>query len=242
MRRIGSSAFWRLHPRAAQSRRDLAHYRDRHRGQRCFIIGNGPSLRDTDLSRLRNEVTFGMNRIYLLFEKIGFGTTYFTCVNHLVLEQCAAEIEALPMPKFVSWPARKLLHDAMFVRCHWQEPVGFSPDPRRGLWLGATVTYFTLQLAFFMGFETVILVGVDHRFATQGAPNQVVTLQAADPNHFSGAYFGPGFRWQLPDLEASERAYTLARQRYEAAGRRVLDATVGGALRVFDKVDYASLF
>ena len=50
--------------------------------------------------------------------------------------------------------------------------------------------------------------------------------------------FGKGFKWQLPDLAGSERAYTLAREAYTQAGRRVLDATVGGKLTIFPKVDY----
>ncbi len=93
-----------------------------------------------------------------------------------------------------------------------------------------------------MGFEQAILVGVDHNFVTQGAANQAVISQGDDPNHFAPNYFGKGFKWQLPDLAGSERAYTMARQAYEAAGRSVLDATIGGKLTIFPKLDYSSLF
>jgi hypothetical protein len=99
-----------------------------------------------------------------------------------------------------------------------------------------------LQLAYHLGFSTVILVGVDHSFVTQGKPNTTVQSEGDDPNHFSSAYFGKGFRWQLPDLETSELAYRMARQAYERAGRQVLDATIGGKLTVFPKVEYTSLF
>ncbi len=53
---------------------------------------------------------------------------------------------------------------------------------------------------------------------------------------------GEGFRWQLPDLEASERAYRMARTAFGKDGRRVLDATKGGKLAVFSKADFDSLF
>ncbi len=66
----------------------LAQLKDIHAGKRAFIIGNGPSLKQTDLSRLRNEFTFGLNRIYLMFPELGFHTTYFVTVNDLVIEQC----------------------------------------------------------------------------------------------------------------------------------------------------------
>jgi hypothetical protein len=34
----------------------------------------------------------------------------------------------------------------------------------------------------------------------------------------------------------------MARKAYEADGRKVLDATIGGKLDIFEKVDYESLF
>ena len=73
-----------LHPARRDTRRRLAQLKDIHRGQRCFIIGNGPSLRNTDLSRLRAEYTIGMNRIYLAFPEWGFQTSYYLSVNDLV--------------------------------------------------------------------------------------------------------------------------------------------------------------
>jgi len=93
-----------------------------------------------------------------------------------------------------------------------------------------------------LGFKEAILIGVDHSFATKGTPNTTVQSQGDDPNHFSVAYFGKGFRWQLPDLETSEVAYRMARKAYEADGRKVLDATIGGKLDIFEKVDYERLF
>jgi len=69
-----------------------------------------------------------------------------------------------------------------------------------------------------------------------------VQSEGDDPNPFSSAYFGKGFRWQLPVLETSELAYRMAREAYARAGRQVLDATIGGKLTVFPKVEYTSLF
>jgi hypothetical protein len=107
---------------------------------------------------------------------------------------------------------------------------------------GSTVTFVALQLAFHMGFEEVILVGVDHSFTTKGKPNVTVVSDGEDPNHFSAEYFGKGYRWQLPDLDASERAYLMAREAFDASNRRILDATIGGKLEVFPKVNYMDLF
>lgn len=216
---------------------------DKYKGQRCFIIGNGPSIKDTDLTLLRNEVTFGLNRIYLLFNQIGFPTSYFVSVNRLVIEQCAQDIIDLPCPKFISWHCHDLVsfsNSMMFL--HSRPEVTFHTDITRGVWEGTTVTYVALQIAYYLGFDKVILVGVDHSFTTQGQPHATVVSQGDDPNHFDPQYFGKGFRWQLPDLETAELAYRMAKFHFERAGREVVDATIGGKLQVFPKVNYKSLF
>jgi hypothetical protein len=233
-----------FHPWRKASIRSLATYKDVHAGKRCFIIGNGTSLKQTDLTRLEGEFTFGMNRIYLAFPELGFPTSYYLSVNSLVIEQCAADIRALPIPKFLSWRSHPLIQpteDMTFLHTTYTGPK-FARDARGRLWEGATVTYVALQLAYHMGFTQVILIGVDHNYTTQGKPNTTVVSQGDDPNHFNASYFGKGFRWQLPDLATSERAYQMARQAYGEADRQVLDATVGGKLTIFPKVAYNSLF
>jgi hypothetical protein len=233
-----------FHPLRRASIARLAAFKDIHLGQRCFIIGNGPSLKNTALTRLKEEYTFGLNRIYLMFPELGFSTTYYLCINSLVIEQCASDIQNLTIPKFLSWRSHQLIKpsaDTIFLHTTYSGP-GFTRDARRRIWEGATVTNVALQLAYHMGFETVILIGVDHNYAIQGQPNTTVTSQGDDPNHFTSNYFGKGFRWQLPDLQTSERGYRLARKAFEESGRQVIDATVGGKLQVFQKVDYDSLF
>lgn len=233
-----------FHPWRRDTIQNLAPLKDSHRGERCFIIGNGPSLKQTDLSRLKGEYSMGMNRIYMLFPEIDFRPTYYLSVNDLVVEQCAQDIQGLKMPRFVSWRARKWLtpeENLFFLYTTYTGPK-FAKDIRGRLWEGATVTFVALQVAFYLGFDKVILIGVDHNFETKGKPNTTIVSQGDDPNHFNPGYFGKGFRWQLPDLETSERGYALARKTYEAAGRQVVDATVGGNLRIFPRVDYESLF
>jgi hypothetical protein len=82
-----------LHPWRRESIQRLTEFKDIHKGKRAFIIGNGPSLKHTDLGRLRNEYTFGMNRIYLLFEELGFHTTYFAATKI----PCVAFISSFPV-------------------------------------------------------------------------------------------------------------------------------------------------
>ncbi|MBM3126117.1 MAG: hypothetical protein FJZ87_13765 [Chloroflexi bacterium] len=93
-----------------------------------------------------------------------------------------------------------------------------------------------------MGFEQVILIGVDHNFTSKGEANKTVVSQGDDLNHFAPNYFAKGYKWQLPDLDTSEVGFIYAREAYRHTGRKILDATVGGKLTIFPKVDYNSLF
>jgi hypothetical protein len=221
---------------AIRSLHDIGH------GKRAFVLGNGPSLGQMDLSPLRDEVTFGLNRVYLLFEKLGFPTTYLVTVNQLVIEQAIDEILDAGRPTFMSWHSRRYVADqSRPVFLPTSRAREFARDPARAIWEGATVTYVALQLAFYMGYDPVILIGVDHSFTTKGPAHKEVISGGDDPNHFDPRYFGKGFRWQLPDLDTSEVAYRIAGAAYEAAGRTVMDATVGGKLTVFPKADYRAL-
>lgn len=237
-----------FHPWRRESIKRLAKLKDIHKGKRAFVIGNGPSLKQTDLSKLKNEITFGMNRIYLMFPEWGFQTTYFCATNNLVIEQFHQDILGLSMPRFLAWRSHHYFPQDLpsskiptFIYTSYTGP-GFSHDVRGRVWEGATVTNVALQIAFHMGITQVILIGVDHNFTSKGEANKTVVSEGDDPNHVSSNYFGKGVRWQLPDLDTSEIGYALALEHYARAGREVLDATVGGKLTIFPKVDYNSLF
>jgi hypothetical protein len=237
-----------LHPWRRESIRRLTEMKDIHRGRRAFIIGNGPSLKQTDLSKLKGEITFAMNRFYLAFPDLGFTTSYICVTNDLVVEQFADDLAALPIPRFIAWRSHRHFKQNMplneiptFVYTSYTGP-RFATDARGRIWEGATVTNLALQLAYHMGVEKAILIGVDHNFTSKGDANKTVVSTGDDPNHFDPRYFGKGIKWQLPDLDTSEIGYMFAREAYHKAGREVVDATVGGKLTIFPKVDYNLLF
>lgn len=222
-------------------------FKDKHIDERCFIMGNGPSLANMDLTLLKDEITFGLNRIYLLFDTIPFLPTYYVSVNELVLEQFALDIKTLSMPKFINWNSRnhfgKVDSTTNFIRLKFSLRDEFNSEMDGRFYSGGTVTYVAIQLAYIMGFSEVILIGVDHSFVDKGIPNKTeLRNDTDDANHFHPDYFPKGSKWQLPDLHRSELAYKIARKAYENDGRKILDATINGQCHVFDKVDFYSLF
>jgi hypothetical protein len=240
---------WRLGPSGRENRRRLESLRDRYRGRRCFILGGGPSLAKTDLTRLRDELTIGCNAIFLIFDRMGFLPTFYTVEDQLVAEDRAERINALHgttrvFPRDLSYclrPDRSTVY-VNFRRSYNGFPK-FSADLARVVYWGGTVTFLNLQLAYFLGCREVYLLGVDHSYRVpDNLKSTVIISRTPDENHFHPDYFGPGFRWHDPKVERMEEAYKCARDFASAHGMRILNATLGGSLEVFPRVEFASLF
>lgn len=237
-----------------ENERRLKALRDQHRGERCFIIGNGPSLNELDLTLLKDECTFGVNAIYTNKEKMGFFPTYYVVEDVFVAEDRKEEINSFHgSTKFFGNYFHYCLDsddstiwlNVIFDYRNYSNFPNFSTDALRRVWVGGTVSYICMQLAYYMGFSEVILVGFDHSYKI---PNDAIVegndilSTGDDPNHFDSNYFGEGKRWHDPRVDRMELAYRKAREFFELDGRKIMNATAGGKLEVFDRVDYAECF
>lgn len=235
----------------------LKTFRNFHYGKRAFILGNGPSLNKCDLSLLKDEITFGVNNIYLNSAKTGFHPTYYLVEDVLLAEDRSLQINSYhgAKVKFFGNYLKYCIKDApdivwLNIRTDYRDYKSFphfSKNAARGLWVGGTVSYISLQLAYYMGFDEIYLIGFDHAYQI---PKDVIFQRdveaivstSDDPNHFTPDYFGKGYRWHDPQVERMEKAYRKANKNFKADGRKVYNATVGGHLEVFPRVDYQSLF
>lgn len=232
----------------------MEHFRDRYAGKRAFIIGNGPSLGELDLAPLKHEYTFGVNSLFLNFETMGFKPDFYVVEDTLVAEDNAGIINSLSgMNRFFGRYLQYCLEDApdvtwMNVVFDYAEYPGFPHfgiDPATRLWVGGTVSYLNMQLALYMGFQEVYLIGFDHHYTIPASAKRegtVITSTEDDVNHFHGAYFGKGKRWHDPFLGRMEQCYWRARGVFESLGRGIWNATRGGKLEVFPRARYESLF
>lgn len=222
----------------------LLKYKDIHRGKRCFVVANGPSLKKMDLSALRNEITIGMNRIFLMKNINGFMPNYLVVADiDIQLKQFSDEFNLVELPRFYNWNTRGLFtpsENLMFFKESFESI--FQPDFTKKIGTGKSVTYTCLQLAYYMGFSEVILIGKDHSYNISGTPHQSVESTGKEENHFIPGYYKKGMKWDVPDYKGEEFAYSLARVAFENDDRKIFDATLDGKLKIFDKVDYKSLF
>jgi hypothetical protein len=157
----------------------LRSYADKHKGERCFIVVNGPSLKVSDLDLLENETCFACNKIYLLYEQTKWRPKYFMCEDIMVLRQNIDRLSALTgSTKF--FPRRlfngegflprhspdAIYYDLLFPdwrRKHTHQQL-FSLDPVEGLNMGGTVLYSMIEMAAYMGFKDIYLLGCDLTF------------------------------------------------------------------------------
>ena len=191
----------------------------------CIIVGNGPSLKNVSNESLSKVPTFGTNGVLIKFDP-----TYYVAVNPLAIARFAFNIATSKAKKFMIWNEIGVQYELL-----QSMPVPlFSFNPLEWVYEGHTVTIVCLQLAFFMGYDTVYLVGVDHSYVFEGAPNEARVLQGDDPNHFDPDYFRDSL-WNNPDLERSEHAYNLALEAFTDDGRTIVNCSPDSKLEIFSK-------
>jgi hypothetical protein len=220
-------------------------YKDKHIGKRCFIVANGPSLKNIDMSLLKNEYTIGMNRIYLMESVNGFSPTYLFCVDKKTqLQQFRDDYDGYGDICFYNFDSKNFFSrkkNQIFIKNGYTPR--FSDDPLiKPLGDGQSVTYSCIQMAYYMGFSEVYIIGKDHSYNTKENAGETVKSDGKEQNHFIQGYYKPGMIWGSPDYISEEYSYLLAKEYYENNGRIIKDATLGGQLNVFEKVDYYSLF
>lgn len=219
---------------------NLMKFKDIHKGERCFVIGNGPSLKYEDLELLHNhhEVCFGANRIYLAYEHTQWRPDYYVAVDYTIVQNDRMKILAMQGIRFIrhfykmaeTWDQQDI-YEFRGLACQPGEP-RLSQDLCKGIYTGNTVVYDAIQIALYMGFQEIYLLGVDMtdgiRYQDEGA-------------HF---YKSPDVKENLGkgNIPEARRCLEYAANVIEESGRKLRNATRGGALEEVMRVDFDSLF
>lgn len=233
-----------------------------YKGERCIIMGNGPSLNKMDLSLLENEIVWGSNRCYLLYDQIAWRPRFYTAVDVRVVPDIANEINQRVVADmnticFFSTKHKNIIQNKRNV--YWFDiypanketnlPFGvFSQDPSSGIpSYIATVTVVMLQLAVYLGFNPIYLIGCDTSYvipksAYRDGSDGLISIADDDVNHFSKSYFGKGAKWHDPHVDRMHWHYAQSKRACDELGVDVYNATVGGELEAFPRVNFSELF
>ncbi len=240
----------------------LAFMRDKFKGQRCFVIANGPSLKDIDHRKLKKEITIGCNGIYKNFSEWGFHTNYllFEDIEQLELRRHEVAKVKGPIKMAAIYNAYAFRADKQTLffnaprmrgqKYYWTDLYPqFSTDFAAIVHLGGTVTHIMLQLAYHLGCDPVYIVGLDHDYGELPnlfPPGKIAITEdnfhLVQGLHFCDRYYKVGDQIGVPFVKEQEAAYAKARQVYEDAGRLVYNASTHTKLDVFARCCFKDIF
>lgn len=217
----------------------LKKFKDIHKGKRCFIIATGPSLTIEDVNKLKGEVTFSMNSVYKLFKETDWRPTYYGINDYTVFSRLKDELlnqhfdcAFCPDTSGFKWNA-PFLHRLpyypgwcpRFLTPKKLRRVLFSEDISRIIYQDTSVVHFITQIAFYMGFSEIYFLGTDCT-----APDSHSSML----NYKNSNQLGTSPENIYEGLMAD---YEKAKEIAERRGIKIFNATRGGALEKFPRVN-----
>lgn len=228
----------------------------RYKGRKCFIIGNGPSLKVEDLEMLKGEMTFAVNRIFKLFGDTDWRPTFYLCtdyltygVDHEAINKIDAQLKFIPIERA---PAAGIIYDEVtyynrVVNCVKvkngeiirSKEFEFSDNMEEVIWGGQTVLYDALQMAVYMGFSEIYLYGVDNAYKREVLEDGTIIENDVKEDHFCSNY-DEGIESISAEVApwGAEFAFRKAKEECEVRNITIKNATRGGKLEVFERISF----
>lgn len=228
-----------------------------YHGATCVVVGNGPSLNQIDLSEVARVPYFAVNSFFLMEERIARRPDFYVVEDTAVFKENFEDIikfeaglkffPSIYKERIQSEGGVETQADSLFFRMNqgfYGRSTGtlayprFSLDPPRRLYCGQSVTIINLQIAHWLGFKRVLLVGMDFSYTIPESSiveGNLIRSREDDPNHFDPRYFGEGKTWKDPKLHRVLQNYYLAKMVFERSGREIINCTIGGNLELFER-------
>lgn len=247
-----------------KSHKRMKRFKKMYQGKRCFVVGNGPSLNEQDLDLIKDEYSFGVNSIYKIFNRTVWRPTFYCVQDYAVFEGLPKkelqDISNLTHATFIRMATygrytkkceliKRLVLTPIWTTVKDKETGGapFSEKSDFVIYDASTVTYMALQLAAYMGFEEIFLIGVDNNMPYHTEKDGSITVNdlsiachfydKPEDNIGKDAYIH-----RAPDYEMVNDSYLSAENYSRRKGSfRIYNATRGGKLEAFERVDLDSV-
>ena len=234
-----------------KNEKKILQYKNAYEGKSCFVIGNGPSLKTSDLERIKKAgyMCFASNKIYKCFDQTDWRPDFYACTDELVFLQNWEEImKEIDCVRFLSHVFKKDFNykkwkkeNYLIIRYKGKYLTKGLPEDVIRMASGGSVTYVLIALAWMMGFKTIYLIGCDHTYKFYETIEEKVTVaettEAVLADYFVKDYMKVGERMSIGDMNRVERGYTVAKDHIEKNGGHIYNATRGGVLEVFERKD-----
>ena len=235
--------FWNVQYRNKYQFSAIKKYKDIYKGQRAFVVATGPSLTVEDINLIRGEISFGVNSIVLIYDKTDWRPTYYGIQDKNAYERledqiissrneiedifCGVSIKNLTPEVRCSctyYALNILDHDRWGLK-HIQK---CTTKADLYLYSGHSITFSMMELAMYMGFSEIVLLGVDCDYSGSKAHFQEYTSDRVQ----NASYH-------------MYQSYISMKKYADARGVHIINASRGGKLDVFDRVqleDYMSRY
>ena len=226
----------------------LSKFHNIHQGKRCFIVGTGPSLKLSDVDMLKDEYTFGVNSCLTMYDKTEWRADYYGIVDSHAVEIMGDKLKTDEIPVFfytdmdaqydgkngIAFPKDDSAN--MMTETFWRRlfpkrfpETDFSGDITKVVYTGKSVVYAMIQIAAYMGFTEIYLLGVDCNYAQPKMYSDNVTYIDHKTKWTQERLLKNGNQ-MLPQFE-------IAKEYAEKHGIQIYNATRGGMLETFERVD-----
>lgn len=226
----------------------IALLQNKYHGKRCFIVATGPSLTFHDLEMLHrhNEFCISLNTIYHVFDEtdwrpdqyvivdVGAINLYENAVREMNVKEKFIADSSIDFDYSTLTDEFYIFH-SIFTKNTLKEGL-ISSDFAKYVFNSGTVTAVSLQLAMFEGFEQIYLLGCDCSYLKTGL------------KHFNE----PNDKMQKERFGLLDRViemsyyhingYQKIKEYAESKGIKIYNATRGGYVEVFERVNFDELF
>lgn len=224
--------------------------KDRYCGKRAFVIATGPSLKVTDLERLNGEITFAVNSIFKIFDKTQWRPTHYVIDDYFLYKEYLSHGINIEFDRFckkesfVSHPFGKAIKKNMCAKktvvipfCyydHWltdsSKHYEYSDDLMYGIKDLYMVTISAINIAQYMGVKEIYLLGTDCDYSGTskhlGDNEQNIDTLKTD-------YVSQEIK--------QKKTWKFIHSEMEKRGIKIYNATRGGKLEEFERVDFDSI-
>lgn len=219
-------------------------------GNRCFIIGNGPSLQAKDLEKLKKEYTFAVNRIYEIFDQTEWRPSFYMAVDPKFLKENYNSLKKYELGHMflrisekarLDYPINKMTRIFTSGDCYfdvyqkkyniWSACV--NSDVSNYFNVAGTVIFGAIQMALYMGFSEIYLLGVDFNYAvTRDAEGRIY-----EDRNVKDYFNDKNYNSEL-NYETALHVYKITKEYCDNHGILIRNATRGGKLEVFERIDF----
>ena len=219
----------------------LESFRGRHRSERCFVVGCAPSLSQLDLTKLHGEWAFTVNRGYLAASMGLPRTPFFLVSDPLTYREYFREIrvadvglrfyraDVFDLPEYQDAQDREAAVRFPFHLSPAMHEGHFAEDITTGAFRGFSVVLDAVQMAFFMGFGEVYIIGCD------------LDYQGHQTHVYGSGEYEHRRRNDMP-IDKVLRSMSVAHAAFQRHGRLLANAGAGGRLDTIPRLSFDSLF